>query len=157
MENVPLNESNEDLRVSVVRYKETKNGKTTTWMWVTDLPVGKKNIREIVKGGRARWKIENETFNTLKNQGYQFEHNFGHGNEYLNTVFTHLMLLSFFIDQCLQRLNKRFQESLVKRGSKKSLWEKMRISLEVWKIPNFETLYECIAHPPPGMEVAAVT
>ena len=24
--------------------------------------------------GRSRWKIENETFNTLKNQGYHFEH-----------------------------------------------------------------------------------
>nr|WP_198246747.1 hypothetical protein [methane-oxidizing endosymbiont of Gigantopelta aegis] len=23
---------------------------------------------------RARWRIENETFNTLKNQGYHFEH-----------------------------------------------------------------------------------
>jgi hypothetical protein len=26
-----------------------------------------------MKGGRARWRIENETFNTLKNQGYNFE------------------------------------------------------------------------------------
>ena len=31
----------------------------------------------------TRWKIENETFNTLKNQGYHAEHNFGHGNQYL--------------------------------------------------------------------------
>jgi hypothetical protein len=28
----------------------------------------------LVKGGRARWKIENEAFNTLKNQGYHLEH-----------------------------------------------------------------------------------
>ena len=29
--------------------------------------VSEKNVRELVKGGRARWKIENEGFNTLKN------------------------------------------------------------------------------------------
>ena len=31
--------------------------------------------------------VENETFNTLKNQGYQLEHNFGHGTKNLSTVF----------------------------------------------------------------------
>jgi len=67
----------------VIRYKETKQKtkkgpfKTTKWMWVTDLDVTPKNIREIVKGARARFHIENQTFNTLKNQGYEFEHNFG--------------------------------------------------------------------------------
>ena len=30
-----------------------------------------------MRAGRCRWKIENETFNTLKNQGYNFEHNYG--------------------------------------------------------------------------------
>jgi hypothetical protein len=39
-----------------------------------------------MSGGRARWKIENETFNTLKNQGYQFEHNFGVRHEVLQGV-----------------------------------------------------------------------
>ena len=157
MKDVPLNKSNKDLKVSVVRYKKTKKGKTTTWMWVTDLAVNKDNVREIVKGGLARWKIENETFNTLKNQGYQFEHNFGHGNEYLHTVFAHLMLLAFFIDQCLQRLNKRFNEAYRTRGSKRSLWEKMRGSLEIWTLPNFETLYDCMVRAPPEMKIIAVT
>jgi len=40
-----------------------------------------------MRGGRARWKIENETYNTLKNQGYHFEHNFGHGHHYLSVTF----------------------------------------------------------------------
>jgi len=38
------------------------------------------------RGGRARWRIENETFNTLKNQGYHFAHNYGHGENNLCTV-----------------------------------------------------------------------
>ena len=56
--------------------------------------------------GRARWKIENETFNTLKNQGYCFEHNFGHGEKNLSTVFAFLMMLAFLIDQIQQRCCK---------------------------------------------------
>ena len=107
MRDVPLNETKEACRVHVVRFSETKKGKTTQWMWVTDLEVTDKNIREFVKGARARWHIENETFNTLKNQGYEFEHNFRHGYQYLTTLFTHLMMLAFFIDQCLQHVNKR--------------------------------------------------
>jgi hypothetical protein len=28
------------------------------------------NVQQVARGGRTRWRIENETFNTLKNQGY---------------------------------------------------------------------------------------
>jgi hypothetical protein len=45
--------------------------------FVTDLPVDRDTVAELAACGRARWKIENESFNTLKNQGYNLEHNFG--------------------------------------------------------------------------------
>lgn len=153
---VPLNADKDAPLVTVIRYKETKKktkkgeGKTTKWMWVTDLDVTLKNIREIVKGARARFHIENQTFNTLKNQGYEFEHNFGHGKQYLNHGFSMLMMLAFLVDQCLQRLNKRFQEALKICAGKKYLWERMLHSLFTYEyIPNFETLYEAIIRPPP--------
>ena len=50
-------------------------------------------------GGRSRWKVENETFNTLKNQGYNFEYNYVHGNNNLSTILSILMLLAFMIYQ----------------------------------------------------------
>src|SRR5262245_22145728 len=56
-----------------------------------------------MRGGRARWKIDNETFNTLKNQGYQFEPNYGHGEQPLSVVFAMLMMLAFLVDQGQQR------------------------------------------------------
>lgn len=149
MRDVPLNDSKNSCRVTVVSLSETKKGKTTKWMWVTDLTVDFTNIREFTKGGRARWRIENETFNTLKNQGYEFEHNFGHGKKYLHTILAHLMMLSFFIDQCLQNVNKRFQEAYARRGSKKALWENMLVLLYTFEIPDFESLYHFIVHPPP--------
>ena len=73
---VPLNESNKDYRVNVLNYTETnKKGKKKHFTWVTKLPINADNVYEIMRAGRARWRIENETFNTLKNQGYHFEHN----------------------------------------------------------------------------------
>jgi hypothetical protein len=54
--------------------------------WVTQLDVDSSNVAKLVIGGRCRWKIENETFNTLKNQGYQLDHNFGHGKKNLSTM-----------------------------------------------------------------------
>ena len=45
--------------------------------------------------GRARWKIENETFNVLKTNGYNLEHSFGHGKQTLASVLLTLNLLAF--------------------------------------------------------------
>jgi len=77
LNDVPLNQSNADVRVNFLEYWEIKKGKTQHFSWVTDFTISQNNAYDLMRGGRARWKIENETFNTLKNQGYHFEHNFG--------------------------------------------------------------------------------
>ena len=156
MLDVPLNASKDACRVNVVCLNETIKGKTTKWIWVTDLAVTLENVEEIAKGGRSRWKIENETFNTLKNQGYQFEHNFGHGIENLHTVFAHLMMLAFFVDQVLAAVNKRFQAVLDKYKAKYVVWEKMRAMLEMCILPDFETLYQSLVTRPPPMQLPSV-
>lgn len=100
---VPLNESNQDLLVNFLEYWEIHpDGRQQHFSWVTDFRLREENVRAIMRGGRARWKIENETFNTLKNQGYQFEHNFGHGKQNLSVVLAMLMMLAFLIDQTQQ-------------------------------------------------------
>ena len=63
--------------------------------FVTSLPVTKANVAEIAACGRARWKIENESFNVLKNHGYELEHNFGHGETYLAMTLAALNMLAF--------------------------------------------------------------
>ena len=63
--------------------------------FITDLPVGPDTVAELAACGRARWKIENESFNVLKNNGYNLEHNFGHGKNNLSAVFVSLNLLAF--------------------------------------------------------------
>ena len=61
--------------------------------------MSRETVEPVMRGGRARWKIENETFNTLKNQGDAFEHNDGHGQKSLATVLMQLTLLAFLVDQ----------------------------------------------------------
>jgi hypothetical protein len=39
--------------------------------------------------------VENEGINVLKNRGYNFEHNYGHGQQHLSIVLLTLLLLAF--------------------------------------------------------------
>ncbi len=144
---LPLNYSHLDCLVKVLEYwEENEKGKEQHWVWVTDIELNEDNVYSIMKGGRARHKIENETFNTLKNQGYQFEHNFGHGKKNLSTVFAYLMMLAFFVDQLQQLGCKVFQKALEKYHSKKNLWERKRGLFFNFFINTFEDLWHALAY-----------
>jgi hypothetical protein len=58
-------------------------------------------VAPAVAAGRARWKIENENNNVLKNYGYHLEHNFGHGEQYLSMILVLLNLLAFLLHTVL--------------------------------------------------------
>jgi len=146
----PLNEANFDLQINFLEYWETTpDGKETHFAWVTDIPLDESNLMQLMRGGRARWKIENETFNTLKNQGYHFEHNFGHGENNLSTVLMHLMMLAFLIDQIQQRCCRLFQVAVAVAETKTRFWRKLRNRFDLCLIPDWETLYRSIIRPPP--------
>jgi hypothetical protein len=145
---IPLNASHSDIEVNVLEcseiktMKKKKQQKRTYFCWITDLPINDKNVIKIAKGGRARWKVENETFNTLKNQGYQFEHNFGHGNKNLNVVFAYLMFTAFLIDQIQEFSCKYFKAALKAMwGTRKYLWERIRGMFFEYFIDTWEQLY----------------
>ena len=123
---VPLNESNTDVRVNFIESWELGDNKVQHFSWVTDLRVSKRHVDHLMRGGRARWKIENETFNTLKNQGYHVEHNDGHGTKNLSVVCAMVMLLAFLVDQTQQLCCALFQAVWATLGSKRLLWERMR-------------------------------
>ena len=127
---IPINESNKDVLVNYLCYwTEDKEGKRLYYnTWVTDVNLCQDNLLDTAKSGRAYWRIENETHNTLKNQGYNFEHNFGHGEKHLASVFAHLMLLAFLIDQISMNCNL-FNVIFRKVKTKKCVWEKVLVSL----------------------------
>src|SRR5437660_12343488 len=141
---MPLNASNADVRVNFIEYWEMGKAKVQHFSWVTDLRVTARNVYHLMRGGRARWKIENETFNTLKNQGYHFEHNYGHGTQNLSVVFAMVMMLAFLVDQTQQLCCALFQAVWAKLGSKRLLWERMRALFYDYALQSMRQLFETL-------------
>jgi hypothetical protein len=141
---MPLNASSAHLRVNFFECWEMSKGKVQHFSWVTDLRVNKATVHRLMQGARARWRIENETFNTLKNQGYHFEHNFGHGYQHLSVVFALLMMLAFLVDQVQQLCCPLFQAAWAKWGSKRLLWAKMRALFDVYALDSMEQLFQAL-------------
>jgi hypothetical protein len=125
---VPLNESHPDVLVNVLEYWEFDRD-LKEWQhfsWISDFLLTTDNVWDIMRGGRARWKIENETFNTLKNQGYHLEHNYGHGEQNLSVVLALLMMLAFLVDQVQQLCCPLFRAAWHKMKTKCHLWDEIR-------------------------------
>jgi hypothetical protein len=141
---MPLNESRSDVRVNFIEYWEVSEDKVQHFSWVTDFRVTKYNVYKLMRGGRARWKIENETFNTLKNQGYNFDHNYGHGEQHLSVVFATLMMLAFLVDQTQQLCCALFQAVWHQLGSKRLLWERMRALFFDYELASMRQLLEAL-------------
>jgi hypothetical protein len=147
---VPLNESHADCLVNVLEYWEVhpdrlvkkvlRPGKAQYFSWISDFVLTPDNVDVVMRGGRARWKIENETFNTLKNQGYHLEHNYGHGEQNLSVVFAMLMMLAFLVDQTQQLCCPVFQAAWKKLGTKRHLWEKIRTHFIAFVYPSMTEL-----------------
>jgi hypothetical protein len=123
--------------------------------WVTDLDLGAKSLDLYQRAGRSRWRVENETFNTLKNQGYDLEHNYGHGKVNLSTVLALLMFLAFTVDQIQEACCGLFGAAMQRSGRRIRLWESLRSHLRHFEFSNFADLYRAIAtgklcKPPPA-------
>ena len=155
---VPLNKvSQDELRVNFLEHweVETRGEEVKVrnrFSWVTDLAITADNAMEIMRCGRARWRIENETFNTLKNQGYNLGHNYGLGKKHLSAVFMHLMLLAFLVDQVQQLCCPLFQAARAKVSSKRSLWERIRNYFHTFIAPSMERILRMIAHGFEGLQ-----
>lgn len=139
-----LTQKNPEVRCNYLEYREEAKKKFYN-SWITNLSINAHNVEQITKYGRARWNIENATFNTLKNQGYNFEHNYGHGYNNLSVVLAHLMFISFTIDQIQELCSCSFQEALQKvYNTKIYLWEKMRNFLLYFQFDSWEHFYQCL-------------
>jgi hypothetical protein len=146
---VALNKSHPNCKINFLYFREIKrNGKISTWTWITDITIEQENLKLLMRGGRSRWKVENETFNTLKNQGYNFEHNYGHGNKNLSTILAMLMMLAFMIDQIQQHSCPLFNAALKKAGAKYSLWEKIRGLFFIFYINSWRDVFLFLIKPP---------
>jgi len=145
---VPLNGNKNTLWVNYFEYWLVVGGKVTYHnSWVTDFSLSEGNVAELVRIGRCRWKIENETFNTLKNQGYHIEHNFGHGEKHLSINFLLLNLLAFFMHQIFELTDSLYQKCRRAFGSRRNLWDHLRSSIHILIFPDWETLLRRLLRP----------
>ena len=105
--------------------------------FVTDLAVTAGTVVELAACGRARWKIENEMFNVLKTNGYNLEHNFGHGKETLAAVLVTLNLLAFAFHTAARLAVLAWREAVIARGATYRFFEHLRtvtayVVFETW-------------------------
>jgi hypothetical protein len=77
--------------------------------FATNFKISKSNVKQLVKDGRARWKVENENNNVLKNRGYNLEHNFGHGKKHLASLLLALNLLAFLFHTVLELMDEKYR------------------------------------------------
>lgn len=126
--------------------KDGKDHRTKkTFTWITDIWITNENVALLAKGGRARWKIENETFNTLKNQGYYLEHNYGHGQKNLSINMVNMMFTAFLIDQIQQACCQKFRKAFEKHEWRPSyFWNDVTTIVKSWIIGSWDDLFTII-------------
>lgn len=119
--------------------------------FVTDLAITRETVAEIAACGRARWKIENETFNVLKNNGYHLEHNFGHGKDNLAGLLVVLNLLAFAMHNACDLMLATWREAKQKLGARMRLFEHIRTITAYLVFPSWDSLFRSIRSgvPPP--------
>lgn len=152
MNAVPLHGGKDAINVNYFSFQimtKNKKGKekiTYRNSWISDIEITEKNVQTLVKGGRCKWKIENECFNTLKNQGYCIDHSYGHG-ENLSFNFYLLTLIAFTFHQVFELTDKLFQTCRKQLGSKKNLWDNIRAYIKLFLFDTWERLLEFTLNP----------
>jgi len=108
------------------RKKDNKK-EASCFEYVTNIEPNKDNVRAIAEGGRLRWKIENEGFNTQKCGDYQLEHKFCR-NSYngLKNYYT-LLQIAHAINQLIEK--GKTVTAILKLRKKETihnLWNKLK-------------------------------
>ena len=146
---VPLRASEDALGVNwfSVEILNAKGKRTYYNSFVTDLPITAETIAELAAAGRARWKIENETFNVLKSNGYNLEHNFGHGKQTLASILVTLNLLAFALHAVAQLCVLAWRTALAARGARYRFFEHLRTITAYIVFNDWPHLLQSIADP----------
>jgi hypothetical protein len=112
--------------------------------FITSLGVAADNVMDIVAAGRARWKCENEGFNVLKNHGYNFEHNYGHGDKYLAQVFATMNLLAYAFHSILDIAETKWQQARESSGKRTRFFIRLESRLELALFASWEVLMDSL-------------
>jgi hypothetical protein len=152
---LPLRDGKDALKVNWLSIEIFNAADKLTYRnsFVTDLPVDHQTVAELAACGRARWKIENETFNVLKTRGYNLEHNFGHGKANLAAVLASLNLLAFACHTVCDLAENAWNRAVTALGARARFFENLRSITVYFVFPSWRDLLETLAfaRPPPEL------
>jgi hypothetical protein len=151
LEGLPIRDGKDALTVNWIDVElVNQKGKVTYHSsFITSLTPTRENISELISSARTRWKIENETYNVLKNNGYHLEHNFGHGKKTLSSVFVILNLLAFVMHSACDVMESLWQEARAAAGARKRLFAMLWALTAVQVYLTWSDLLRPIAGRPP--------
>jgi len=123
--------------------KETSPTQTTTFAWITDLPVNQDSVVAIAsQGGRQRHKIENQGFNIQKNSGLNLEHAYSFNQDNIKAFYyllqiAHIFLQLLELGSLLKRLAKAYETTPVRLfGSLKNMARRLLECFRYFHIPD---------------------
>ena len=141
---LPIRESEPCLIVNwyeVEIFDKTKNKVIYKNSFITNHELNDENILKMFNAGRTRWKVENESKNILKNQGYNLEHNFGHGQENLAEILLSLNLLAFLFHNVLDLVNSSYQQIRKNLVTRKIFFNDIRALLKYICFQSWSDLF----------------
>ena len=152
---VPLRDGKDAMIVNWLEIEIVDPTGKTTYRnsFVTDLAVTMDNVAELAACGRARWKIENESFNTLKTKGYNLEHNFGHGEANLAAVLATMNLLAFAMHTVADLVDAAWKAARAAVGTRKRFFEDLRAITTYLVFPSWPVLIETLRSGEPPAQV----
>jgi hypothetical protein len=148
---VPLRDGADAMTVNwlMIEIRNAAGEVTYRNSFITDLPANRDTVVELAACGRARWKIENESFNTLKTKGYNLEHNFGHGTQHLSAVLAILNLLAFAFHTVADLTYDLWSQAINKAGARSRFFEHLRSITVFLVFPSWHSLLTTLAFAKP--------
>jgi len=96
-------DANRSHTFTAIQCHETASDNTNRFAWITNLRTTDRTVIQIAaKGGRQRWKIENESFNMQKNGGYNLEHAYSFRLDNLK-AFYYLLQIAHIMMQLIEK------------------------------------------------------
>lgn len=118
--------------------------------FITDWNITAENVAGWVAAGRARWKIENESNNVLKNRGYHLEHNFGHGKQHLSSLLATMNLLAFGLHTLLESTDGDYRLIRAALGARRRFFQHLEALTSYLHFESWERLMDFMMR---GLEI----
>ena len=148
----PLAEGSDALKVNWCEVIVT-NGKGEVLYhnaFVTDWEITRENVAAIVATARARWKIENENNNVLKNRGYHLEHNFGHGKKHLSSLLAAMNIMAFLYHTFLHFCDEKYRLIRAALPTRQTFFDDLRALTRYMLFADWDTLLDFMMR---GLEI----